>query len=185
MTVKISFGGKQVGQQYSTRMRAISKRHRKAIDAAVRDVRDEALVAARADIAGAGNFGSRWTKGLKAGIEDEGDNVTIGFTHDVPYFSVFQTGRLIKGKPLLAIPLSHADDAQGVLARNFPGGLFRVDRKAGGAPLLLSRKTGEPKYFLKKQVYIPKKFRVKEIIRETAQKFKNFVLQRLKGSTNG
>lgn len=98
---------------------------------------------------------------------------------------VHQTGRLIRGRPMLWIPLSFAEDAQGVRARDFPGGLFRVDRKKGGAPLLLSIKDRQPKYFGKTQVYVPKRFRVIEIIRETARKFKTIVVQRLRETNNG
>ena len=179
--IKVSFNGKQVGQQFSTRMRKIANAYPQHARAALEDVREESLDRGRQNISSAGNFGSRWTEGLRGTITKvSNDDLNLVFSHDVPYFMVHQTGRLIRGKPFLAIPMSFADDAQGVLARNYPGGLFRVDRKAGGAPLLLSRKTGEVKYFLKRQVYVPKRFRVIEIIRETARKFKDYFKGRIR-----
>lgn len=82
----------------------------------------------------------------------------------VPYWTVFQFGKVIQGRPLLWIPLSFATDAQGVMARDYPGPLFRVDR-AGKAPLLMTNvgKRAEAKYFGKESVRIPKKFHLIEI----------------------
>jgi len=122
----------------------------------------------RADIANAGNFGRRWTEGLKATVTQGGGNIRIRVTHDVEYWTVFQYGKVIRGKPLLWIPLSFADDAQGVMARDFPAPLFRVDRQ-GKAPLLISADDGQPKYFGKEQVKIPKKFHLVEIAAEVSR----------------
>jgi hypothetical protein len=119
---------------------------------------------------------------LRGEISEGGGNVRLAFTHDVPYFMVFQRGAVIRGKPLLWIPLSFAGDAQGVMARDYPGRLFRVDRKSGAAPLLLAGNPAEPKYFGKEQVRIPKKFRVIEIIREGARELAEFFKNRMRRS---
>lgn len=121
-----------------------------------------------------GNWGPRWTKGLHAEVTEGGGNVRISIFHDVPYFSVFQNGKQIFGKPLLAIPLSFADVPKGMWASDYPGGLFRVDRKDGGAPLLLSFIDKQPKYFLKESVTIPKKFHIVEIARAEAKKIREY-----------
>lgn len=173
MVLRISFDGAKMGREYSTRMRERTTRTRNAFDAAANEVLKTALDAARQNIARAGNFGSRWTQGLHGVLNKSADgDLEILFTHEEEHFWVFQKGTTIHGQPMLWIPLSFASDARNVFARNYPGGLFRVDRKGGKAPLLLSRADGEPKYFGKEKVVIPKKFRVLEIIRETARTFK-------------
>jgi hypothetical protein len=170
-----------LGKRYFDLMKRNIDRLRPAAFEAVTEVRDEVLDKGRADIAGAGKFGSRWTEGFKGEITEENEGeFNINFTHDVPYFMIFQRGGTIRGKPFLAIPLSFANVPKGVFARDFPGGLFRVDRKSGGAPLLLSRSDKQPKYFLKESVFEPKKFRVLEIIRETSRKLKSVFIRKLR-----
>lgn len=177
--LRFKFDGDAVGRRFSRAIRQQAAKVKQAMRGAAEDAKDELLDRGRQDIASAGNFGSRWTDGLKATVMQEGlGDATIEVTHDVPYFMAHQKGALIKGKPLLAIPMSFASDAQGVFARNYPGGLFRVDRKAGGAPLLLSRRTGEVKYFLKEQVRLPKRFHVLEIIRDVSRKLREFYFNR-------
>jgi hypothetical protein len=60
----------------------------------------------------------------------------------VKFWRVFQNGAIIHGKPMLWIPLSFAKDAQGIRAKDYPGKLFRVDRKGGLAPLLMTSSGG-------------------------------------------
>lgn len=179
MVLRIDFDGRKIGREYSTRTREAGGRRARAFDAAAKEVMNTALEQARANISRAGNFGSRWTRGLQGVINNSADgDVEILFTHTEEHFNVFQYGATIRGQPMLWIPLSFATDAKGVFARDYPGGLFRVDRKGGKAPLLLSRESREPKYFGKEQVRIPKKFRVIEIIRETARTFKSVLARR-------
>jgi hypothetical protein len=143
-----------------------------AMRAAADEAADEIVASGRADMASAGNFGSaRWQQGLHSMVQafDNG-NVRVDIMHDVPYFRVFQYGAVIHGNPLLWIPLSFASEAQGVRARDFPGRLFRVDRKSGAAPLLLSADDKQPKYFGKESVRIPKKFHIIEIARTVSRK---------------
>jgi len=159
------------------------KKHRGVRLLALRDSMHEigqtCLAEGRADIAGAGRFGQRWKDGLQAAEDFGPERSTLTIFHTIFYWTVFEFGAVIKGKPLLWIPLSFAVDAIGVMARNFPGGLFRVDRKAGGAPLLLSRATGEPKYFGKEQVTIPKKFHLRAICARVLKGFKALYLSKL------
>ncbi len=152
---------------------------RAAARGAAQDAAEEIEEKGAKDIASAGNFGSRWTQGLHAKVSEGGGNIRVSVTHDVSYFSVFETGKIILGKPLLWIPLSFADDAQGVNARDYPGVLFRVDRKDGGAPLLLAAgKPAQVKYFGIDQVVIPRKFHIAEIAREASRKLKQFYAAR-------
>lgn len=173
--LRLSFDGETAGRQFERSMRNKGNRVHKAIVAAAKEAREESLRRGRADIASAGRFGPRWTRGLKATVDEGKNEINMNVTHDLPIFWTFQQATnqkrlIIKGKPLLWIPLSFAKDAQGVRARDYPGGLFRVDRKSGGAPLLLSIRDRKPKYFGKPFVVIPKKFHVIEIIREVAGK---------------
>ena len=175
--LRVTFRDRQVGRRYRVTMEQHARRFRRAELLAAQDARDEMLRLGRANIASAGRFGRRWTEGLRGDVRRRGD-VIIEMYHDVPYFPVFQFGRIIRGRPLLWIPLSHATDAHGLRARDYPGGLFRVDRE-GKAPLLLSLKDREPKYFGKERVTIPKKFQVLEIMRAVASQIRRFFIARL------
>lgn len=177
-TVRLYFDDKRVGQKFERSVSRQAARVRTAARAAAFDAGEEIRKRAAADMASAGNFGPRWTGGLNVEITEGGGNIRMAFSHSVPYFSVFQYGKVIHGRPLLWIPLSFAADAKGVLARNFPGGLFKVIRKdPNKAPLLLSRQTREPKYFGKESVTIPKKFHVIEIIRDVSKELRGYFLR--------
>lgn len=159
-------------RQVGPRLKRTAQKHSQAVRDAIRltahEAADEIALRGRDDIASAGNFGSRWTEGFQVKVTQGGGHTVITATMAVPYWHVFQFGNVTHGRPLLWIPLSFADDAKGVNARDYPGQLFRVDRKSGGAPLLLTP-PGIPKYFGKEFVTIPKKFHLIEIAREVAQ----------------
>jgi hypothetical protein len=155
----------QVKQLLDEKAQQIKRSIKSAADTAAENI----LERGRADISGAGRFGARWTDGLTAPVTEEADGIVITVREAVQYWRVFEYGATIKGKPLLWIPLSFAVEAQGVRASDFPGRLFRVDRKSGGAPLLLSADDKQPKYFGKESVTIPKKFHLIEIIQDVAQ----------------
>jgi hypothetical protein len=169
--IKITVEGPPVGPQLDARLERIKLRIQRAIGNASGKLADNILTAGRADITGAGRFGARWTQGLTSGIAGEGLIRTITIREAVPYWRVFQYGAIIHGKPLLWIPLSFAGIPPGTRARDFRGRLFRVDRKGGGAPLLLSADDKKPKYFGAKSVRIPKKFHLVEIARAEANTF--------------
>ncbi len=170
--IRLYFQGERAGPLFQRSVFRQAARVR----AAARDAADETaadiLTLGRADISSAGNFGTRWTQGLHDEVTEGGGSIRISVGHDVPYFSVFEEGKTILGKPMLWIPLGFADDAKGVFARDYPGGLFRVDRKQG-APLLLSIADRQPKYFGRDHVVIPKKFHIVEIVKEAARRFKD------------
>jgi hypothetical protein len=124
----------------------------------------------RGDIISSGRFGSRWTSGLGYEIESEGDGgVTITINHAIPFANVFQYGATINGN--LWIPLS-GTDAEGVSARDYPGGVFapRVQRKIG-APLLFSITSRQPKYFGTQSVTIPPKWHIEDDVTNVLQNF--------------
>lgn len=165
--VTITFEKKIVGRKLEKGY--LSGNLRKAIGQTASELGQRVEKRGRSDIKAAGKFGPRWTDGFHARAWARGMEQEIRIFSDVPYFRIFEFGGVIQGKPLLWIPLSFASDAQGVSARDYPGGLFRVDRKNGGAPLLLSSKDGQPKYFGKESVTIPQKFHIRDIAREVMQ----------------
>lgn len=175
MTIRIVYtNGKQLGRQFRFGVERFGERSAKAAQAAAKKAADEILRRGRANMRAAGDFDSaRWQNGLQARISfTSRTDIRIRVTHSVFYWVVFEEGRVIRGKPLLWIPLDFAKDAQGVRAKDYPGRLFRVDRRVG-APLLLAA-GGKPKYFGKEFVRIPKKFRLREIAASEASKLPTY-----------
>lgn len=177
--LRIKFSGDQLGPKFKKNRVRDGERVLAATRAAAIDAQKELLQRGRADIRAGGRFGRRWTQGLTAPITEGGGRIVLNVSHAVPYFMVFQKGKVIRGKPMLWIPLSFSD-AVGIRARDY-GKLFRVNRK-GKAPLLLSAKDKKPKYFGKLSVRIPKKFHVLEIGREIARRLKEFYRVRMSRS---
>lgn len=181
MKIRLNLEGERVGPQFVR----VSKKNKKLINTAARgaaqDVVDYIVPLARQDISRAGRFGTRWTNGFQGKVTEGGGNIKVTFTEKVPYWRVFEFGAVIRGRPLLWIPLSFAKDAQGIRARDYPGKLFRVDRKGGKSPLLMkSGHPAQPKYFGKESVRIPKKFHLREIIRDGSKKLRLFYSERVK-----
>lgn len=130
------------------------------------------LVAGREDITKGGNFGQRWQRSLQGEITPAGRtaNLTLRIFHSIPYAYIFEYGGLIRGRPLLWIPLPW-NTFKG-RARDYPGRLFRVDRKGKKNPLLMAS-TGsgeaEAKYVGVKQVRQKRRFHLRPIIRRVAK----------------
>jgi hypothetical protein len=141
---------------------AIKQRIAKASAAAAQKLADNILQKGRDDISGAGKFGARWTQGLTAEVSGEDNSRTITLSHAVSYWTVFQFGAVIHGKPLLWIPFG---DSKGP----FPGRLFFVQPKSGGAPLMISADDKQPKLHGHESVTIPKKFHLVEIAQAEAK----------------
>lgn len=168
--LSIVFAGNRAGQQFRIDMALGADAIRAAAKGALTDAAAQIQTRGAQNIASAGRFGSRWTEGLHADVSEDGASIVV--THDVQYFSVFQYGKTISGKPMLWIPLSFGG-ARGVSAKDYPGRLFRVDRKGGKSPLLMTPGAGGAKaqavYFGRTSVTIPKKFMVVEIVAQVAR----------------
>ncbi len=171
--IRIVFDGKQAGRKFKASMVKRGKQINAAADAAAQFGAAEIQKRGRINIINAGNFGTRWIEGFTATVARGGSFLLIRVQQAVKYWRVFQYGNITRGRPLLWIPLSFATDAKGVMARDFPGKLFRVDRP-GKAPLLLEAGSGEPKYFGKESVTIPKKFRLIEIAAEVSRELPKY-----------
>jgi hypothetical protein len=187
MTFAFRFHGQKTGQLFSDSMFRIRERMALGLTTAVRESAKEIEVKGRTDIASAGKFGPRWTKAWTARVKPA-SGVATHFTietffNGISYAHIFEFGGIIKAKAslfnrsgLLWIPLSFAGVPKGMTAQEFGathGGLFRVSRKGGGAPLLLSRRDRQPKFFGIAQVTMPKKFRLRQIGREVMAGFQS------------
>lgn len=180
MVVRIVFqDGDQLGRKFVNRTKRYGEKQIRAAQYAAREAAGDIIMEGRADMRRAGNFGSeRWQQGLQAKISYQSrSDIRIRITHAVFYWTVFEFGAVIRGKPLLWIPLDFAKDAQGVRARDYPGRLFRVDRE-GKAPLLLS--DDGPKYFGKEKVTIPKKFHLRQISARVSRRMGSYFKKAMK-----
>lgn len=182
MELRFYLAGEKAGPLFKRSTARNAELVRAAVRGAAADAKETIEKRGRADISKAGRFGSRWTDGFTVSVTEGGGKVRVEAKEAVPYWTVFQYGAVIHGKPLLWIPLSFAADAQGVRARDYPGALFRVNRKDGKAPLLMTPGSpAQPKYFGKEFVTIPKKFHLLEIIRDVAKNFKSLYASKMKG----
>jgi hypothetical protein len=159
--MRIYLSGESMVAQLVQTTRKMSLDVHKRMAGAMRQAEKAILVQGRQDIQEAGNFGARWTEGLTSEIDDQETSITLTVKHEVPYWSVFQTGKLIRGKPLLWIPLPGVDP-------NERGDFFQTSKKGN---LLLFKRDGRditPLRVAKEEVYIPKKFHLVEICRDVA-----------------
>jgi len=180
--VRLFLAGDRVGPQLRRSGIKIKKQILDAERGAAQDVVDYVVPKVRSDIAKSGKFKGHWLSDFTGKITEGGGFIRVSFTHADFRWRVFEYGAVIHGKPLLWIPLSFAKDAQGIRARDYPGRLFRVDRKSGGAPLLLGGNPATPKFFGKASVTIPKKWHMTQIIGEGATKMKTFYNARMKSN---
>ncbi len=181
MAVSIQIDGKAAGEKFDKNLSALRSKFEKALTATMNMAASMIDEEAVADINSAGNFGSdRWLGGLHVNVEGAIGNMRISMHHDVPYFGIFETGGVIKGNPLLWIGLS-GTNAEGIQAKDFPGGLFSVQPKGGKHPLLLSIADKQPKYFGIESVTIPKKFHLGEIQKSVMANFRQMFDQNFKG----
>jgi hypothetical protein len=182
-SIKISLDGVgKCGPQLKNNAKLFNEKRTVAIQATANRVVDEIETQGRANIAAGGNFSSdRWQNGLHAKLSFKSrDDLNIRVTHDVPYWHVFEHGAVIHGKPMLWIPMRGSEAAaRGVRARDFGRPLFRVDRKKGGAPLLMSE-GGDVQYFGKDSVTIPRKWHLRDVIKQVARKMGGWYRQAMK-----
>lgn len=156
-----------------------------AVTESMREVRDLLEVSGRNRLRRAGNFVSaRWQQGLHVEVTPRTGallNPFITVSHDVKYSRIFEYGGVIKGKPLLWIPLGYT--GLKMRARDYGkrhGGLFRVDRKIDNLPLLLSIRDRKPKYFGKAEVTIKPKWGLRDATAQAGKRFGPILRRRLR-----
>lgn len=184
MTLRLIIEAKQAGRVLLHGTQIAQERIARTIEATANEASVVFLKRGRADIRAAGKFGRRWTEGLQAEVGITPEASTVEIFHRVPYWRVFEFGATIKGKPMLWIPLSFAKVPKGMWARDYPGGLFRVERR-GKAPLLFSIRERRPKYFGKKQVRIPKKFHLRTIAAEVSRSLRTIYSKHFRRNVGG
>ena len=185
-TLQFSFADQDVGAPFTAATQEDIGRVKAAMENTARWAADQILTRGRANIAGAGKFGARWTEGLHADVDVEGDEIRVGVSHDIPYFMIYEVGGIIKGAPLLWVATSWAPDAQNLgSVRNYPGTLVKVaQRISGGPPLLINPLDKQVKFVGLESIRIPKKFAIVEIVQGVAAEIPG-EYSREYGVTNG
>lgn len=171
-SVKVTYhNGDQLGPKFKAGVQRFRDRQVGAIQQVAREAAAEIEAEGRANIRAGGNFGSaRWQDGFRAKVSFKSQaDLTIRVTHAVPYWVVFEEGRVIRGKPLLWIPMKFGDSG-GVRAREYHGKLFRVNRE-GRNPLLVSD-TGV-QYVGVTSVKIPRKWHLRDIVKRIARSMRD------------
>lgn len=176
--MRVRFSSKSVKPQLDESIERAKQRFQQSIDAASETFEENVIREGRADIAAAGNFGSKWTSGFTSEVSGEDGKVkTITFQHSNPLWRVFQSGATIKGKPLLWIPVEPGMPR----AKDFPGRLFEVKRRRKrDTPLLMSADDRRVKYIGVKKILIRRKFHLLRIIRDEAKKMRQTIRDGMK-----
>jgi len=159
------------GQGPKDAAKAQSARLRKAITSTAYKIASEVQQRGRVDIAQAGRFGPNWIFGLRAFKQrrEAGTRRTVvTVKHNIPFAEIFEEGGVVKGRPLLWVPISTERDAVGVRARRFNLKLFQIKSRKG-TPLLITPK-GTPKYFGVRSITEPKLFHIRQIADEVAKR---------------
>jgi len=123
-----------------------------------------------ADIRRAGKFGVRWTNAFAVNPVSRKDTNTIrmGFTSAIPYALIFEYGGIVKGRPLLWIPLPWNPDQESG-PREHSGELFFVARP-GKNPLLLDAQSSVPLFVGVPSVTIRPRFHLRQIASNTVRR---------------
>jgi len=173
MPIKLNMNGKQVGAQLRQNLEAQYGLMADASRSAIGEARDFVRQRGEADIAQAGNFSKRWFKSLQTVIDPSRGrtiNIALNVFHLIPYAWVHEKGAIIRGKPLLWIPLPWANTR--LRARDYARQkekLFRVDRE-GKNPLLLGYNSKTPLYVGVESVKLKKRFHLRQIVREAGRR---------------
>lgn len=173
---------KAAAPKFKQNLAGLADRFEKALTAAANMAASMIEAKGKADIAGAGNFSGTWVNGLHVSVEKSGLNqMRISMTHDDPRVAIFEKGGVVKGRPLLWIPIS-GTDAEGVRASAYGGKLYSVNNPGQRRPLLFSVADKKPKYFGIESVTIPKLFHLAEAQKSVMANFRQLFDQAFRGS---
>lgn len=160
----------------------INKATKPITDAAVAALGDAAKLAVRdgrANIRSAGRFHGGWITGLRSRVyKNRGLDAAALIYHRMARAGIFEEGGIIRGKPLLWIPLGGRRAvmraARNVSSINLPG----------RRPLLVGDIQGErkPIAFGLDVARIRKRFSIAAIVKRAANKLGEFYHQRIKGA---
>lgn len=161
----ITFSAKDAIRQLNLITRKERDRVRQAVRTARRALAIEIKAQGDRQILSAGNFSRRWTDSFQVterGERTDSHLIDIGFDNRIPFGLIHETGGEIRGKPTLWIPLPWTN-LKGTSARNFVGGLFKVNRP-GKNPLLFSIRDKQPKYVGVPFVSLQPRFHIRAMV---------------------
>lgn len=155
---------KQLGQMNTRQQR----RFKLAVENTMVQAGAEIKTRVSKDISGAGNFSGRWSSAFTVQNRFAGYNaiMTTFFDSSIPYAHIHEFGGVIRGRPLMWIPLSW-NSFKG-RAREYPGQLFRVERP-GRNPLLFSMDDKQAKYVGVTQVALRPRFHIRSIVKNVVR----------------
>jgi hypothetical protein len=174
MTLQFVFSDPKAGPQWRAQMQRKIRRIARAATLGARDAAKDIEAQGRLKIGTVGRFGPRWQRGLHAEAFPKSGfviNARIDVYHTEPGARVHEYGGLIQGKPLLWLPLTFANVKQRAAEYGKQHGLFRVDRKGGKKPLLLSKRDRKPKFVGVSQVRIPARWGIRTISKDVMSRF--------------
>lgn len=177
MVVRVRLVSKSIKPELGESIKQAQERITKAATSATEQFAEDVQREGRADIAAAGRFSGDWISGFTYKITKSSGVETIVFSHSKKLWRIFQKGAIIRGKPLLWIPI----DPGGPRAKKYPGRLFQVKgRKKRDTPILMSD-DGRVRYIGVKQARIKRKFHLLKIIRDEARKLRHQFEEAMKG----
>jgi hypothetical protein len=147
------------------------KKLQNAVQHAANKVAKEIRIRGREDIAGAGNFGKRFISAFYSRrLRKTAGGTIVQVGSKIPFFSIFEMGGVVHGKPLLWIPIGDkALPRASSYTDTYDQKLVRITSRKG-TPLLVTNpisadEPGELLYFGVHSVTIPKKFHIGSIVR--------------------
>ena len=181
--MKFECCGLNQGEKLKQNLNKAGQQVQQAAQQACAKAADTITQRGRADIKGAGRFGSRWTDAFNS-VSSQGRNsvtitTTMGGPPPVAYWKVFEYGADISAKNpsgLLWIPV---DENNRLWPRDYPGypnSLFRIG--AG----LFDVHTNEPVYWGTPDVHIDQKFHLRDIVRQVAGELRQYYAASFKGN---
>jgi hypothetical protein len=180
LTIKLDTSAAQA--QFEKNMDGVRNAIMEAIAVTERKAASQIQKAVREDIAGAGNFGSKWRNVIHVQAESSSISSTITTRYSSSPLGaaahLFDTGGAILGKPMLWLPIT-GGGGEHIAPRNFPGGLVSANTLSG-PPLLLSAATKQPVYFGVESVTEPKLFHFEADIQGVADRIPDIFQSSLK-----
>lgn len=137
-----------------------------ALKATVKESAKHIESAGRKHLSSAGFKSPRWATSLN--VEAVGDDKILA-RETMWQWAVFEKGATIRSKRRGPVWVPLSSGGAKVRARDYPGGLFKVDRKGGAPSLLLSRETKKPLYVAVEQVTLRKRLSLVDTITKAAE----------------
>jgi hypothetical protein len=157
----------------------VQRKFRQAAQSAIKDAAAEAVTQGRSQI-GAAGFSSRWQKGLVSkSLKGKPDQPAQLIFHRIGFFTVFERGATISGKPLLWLPVEENLPASVHSPKQYRGGKL-VSATIGGTPFLFSPKDYHKALFVGvPQVKIRKRLSLRNLFKSVAKQLPELLKKHL------